>query len=85
MTDRIEPFELSVPEADLTDLRERLHNTRWPDRETVPDTNQGPQLAKLQSLATYWEDGYDWRACEQELNEFGQFRTAIDGLDNGPG
>jgi len=81
MTDRIEPFELSVPEADLTDLRERLHNTRWPDRETVPDTSQGPQLAKLQSLTTYWQDGYDWRACEQELNAFGQFRTAIDGLD----
>lgn len=81
MTDRIEPFELSVPEADLTDLRERLRTTRWPDRETVPDTSQGPRLATLQSLAAYWRDGYDWRACERELNAFGQFRTTIDGLD----
>ena len=41
MSDMIEPFQLSVPEAQLDDLRDRLSRTRWPDREIVTDTSQG--------------------------------------------
>jgi pimeloyl-ACP methyl ester carboxylesterase len=81
MSTEIEPFRLSVPDAQLTDLRDRLARTRWPDRETVEDTGQGPRLAKLQALAAYWRDHYDWRRCEAMLNGFGQYRTTIDGLD----
>jgi epoxide hydrolase len=70
-----------VPEGELTDLRQRLQNTRWPERETVADNSQGPQLAKLQALVGRWLDGYDWRTCEEELNAFGQFHTNIEGLN----
>ena len=80
MSTPIEPFHLSVPEEQLTDLRERLAITRWPDRETVHDTSQGPMLAKIQALCDYWRDGYDWRRAEKMLNDAGQFRTRIDGL-----
>jgi hypothetical protein len=80
MSTEIEPFHLSVPEAQLADLRDRLARTRWPDRETVEDTSQGPRLAKVQALAAYWRDHYDWRRCEAMLNGFGQYRTEIDGL-----
>ena len=74
------PFTIDVPQDQLDDLRDRLARTRWPDRETVGDTSQGPPLAKLQALCAQWQDGYDWRACEATLNGLGQFRTAIDGL-----
>jgi hypothetical protein len=30
-TDSINSFTIAVPEASLTDLRERLARTRWPD------------------------------------------------------
>ena len=80
MSDLIEPFQLSAPEAQLDDLRDRLHRPRWPDRETVTDTSQGPPLEKIQALAAYWRDDYDWRRCEAMLNGFGQYRTSIDGL-----
>jgi len=80
MSELIEPFTLSVPEEQLTDLRERLSRTRWPDPETVLDTSQGPQLAKLRALHDYWLNTYDWRRCEKTLNCFGQSRTIIDGL-----
>jgi microsomal epoxide hydrolase len=80
MSDLIQPFQLSVPEAQLDDLRDRLGRTRWPDRETVTDTSQGPPLQKIQALAAYWRDNYDWRRCEAKLNGFGQHRTSIDGL-----
>lgn len=80
MSDAIEPFHLAVPQAELDDLRARLARTRWPDRETVDDTSQGPPLAKVRALCDHWRDGYDWRRCEALLNGLGQHRTSIDGL-----
>ena len=81
MSTAIHPFHLAIPESDLADLRTRLAHTRWPDAETVPDASQGPQLAKLRALVARWQDGYDWRRCETMLNDVGQYRTNIDGLD----
>jgi len=77
----ITPFELSVPQGELDDLRRRLLATRWPDRETVADTSQGPQLAKVQALVEHWATTYDWRAVERQLNDWGQFTTRVDDLD----
>lgn len=74
----IKPFHLAIPDTVLADLRERLSRTRWPDRETVADTSQGPQLAKIQALCEHWRTGYDWRACEVLLNSFGQHTATID-------
>ena len=46
----IKPFRINVPQADIVDLRRRLRETRWPEKETVADPSQGPQLAQLQEL-----------------------------------
>ena len=80
-TTAIRPFRVSVPEAELTELRRRINATRWPERETVTDASQGVQLATMQKLARYWATEYDWRACEARLNAVPQFITEIDGLD----
>ena len=79
--DAVRPFRAQVPEAALTDLRQRLAATRWPDRETVADRSQGEQLANLQELVRYWGTGYDWRRAEAKLNAHPQFVTKIDGVD----
>ena len=50
----IRPFDVSVPEAELTELRTRINATKWPERETVTDATQGVQLATMQALARYW-------------------------------
>jgi pimeloyl-ACP methyl ester carboxylesterase len=81
MTEQIRPFTLSVPEEQLADLKNRLTQVRWPDRETVKDVSHGPKLVKMQALVDHWRDNYNWRTVEQELNNFGQFMTTIDGLD----
>ncbi len=78
---QINPFRISVPDADLADLKERLARTRWPEPETVDDWNQGIPLAYTRELADYWAGEYDWRAREAALNRFDQFTTEIDGLD----
>ena len=77
----IRQFRVDVPEEDVVDLRRRLASTRWPERETVPDRSQGPQLAELQELVQYWATDYDWRKAEAQLNAFPQFMTSIDGVD----
>src|SRR5712671_4669361 len=77
----IRPFQVHVPEAALVDLRRRIAETRWPDKETVADQSQGAQLAKLQALVRYWGSGYDWRKAEAKLNALPQFTTHIDGID----
>src|SRR5271156_4405844 len=78
----IRPFQKTdIPEAQLTELRWRINNTRWPERETVTDATQGGQLATTQALARYWAEEYDWRKIEAKLNALPQFITEIDGLD----
>lgn len=80
MPGEITPFRISVPDADLADLRERLRRTRWPEPETSGDWSQGVPLSYLQDLCGYWAGSYDWRACEARLNALPQYRTGIGGL-----
>jgi pimeloyl-ACP methyl ester carboxylesterase len=77
----IRPFQVSVPDEDLVDLRRRIAAWRPPEREPVDDQSQGVQLATVQALASYWATEYDWRRCEAKLNSLEQFVTTIDGLD----
>ena len=78
---QIRPFTIAVPQEQIDDLHRRLDMARWPEKEAVDDWSQGVPLASLQELVAYWRHGYDWRRCEARLNGFGQFITAIDGLD----
>ncbi|MGH9775956.1 MAG: epoxide hydrolase family protein [Candidatus Acidiferrales bacterium] len=79
--DAIRPFDVNVPEAELTELRRRINATRWPERETVTDASQGVQFATMQALARYWATEYDWRKIEAKLKALPNFITEIDGLD----
>lgn len=64
----IRPFQVHVPQSQLDDLRRRIADTRWPDKETVGDISQGIQLANVQALVRYWGTDYDWRKAEAQLN-----------------
>jgi pimeloyl-ACP methyl ester carboxylesterase len=77
----IRRFQVSVPDADLTDLRNRVKATKWPDKEIVGDATQGVQFATTQKLARYWATEYDWRPFETRFNAIPQFVTEIDGID----
>ncbi|MFF2323120.1 epoxide hydrolase family protein [Agrobacterium sp. NPDC058088] len=79
--DGIRPFQIRVEQSQLDDLKTRIRNSRWPDKETVGDISQGIQLARVQDLVQYWGGDYDWRKAEKELNAFPQFITRIDGVD----
>ena len=80
-SDAVHPFRVNFSDAELAEMRRRITATRWPDRETVTDQSQGPQLATMQKLARYWATEYDWRRVEARLNAVPNFITEIDGLD----
>ena len=76
----IEPFSIRIDEKTLTDLRERIRNTRWPDEAPGPAWDQGTDLQYLKQLLAYWADGFDWSEQERKLNAFKQFRAELDGI-----
>ncbi len=76
----IEPFEVTVPETVLGDLRRRLSQTRWPDEITGAPWDYGFSLAYLKELVEYWRTRFDWRAQEKRINSFPHFRATIDGV-----
>src|SRR5260370_32803377 len=79
-TKEVTPFKVHVPRAALDDLKKRLANTRWPNKEPGSDWSQGVPLAKAQELTEYWRTRYDWRRVESSLNSLPQFGTEMDGL-----
>jgi len=79
--DGVRPFRVHVPGPAIADLRRRIRDTRWPDRETVADRAQGARLADMRSLLAYWGGAYDWRRAEARLNALPQFTTMIDGVE----
>lgn len=78
--DAVTAFPIHIPEADLSDLADRLDRVRWPDPGTTTDGRQGPALPTIRRLVEHWRDGYDWRSTEAMLNGWGSSRTVIDGL-----
>ncbi len=76
----ITPFRIAIPDAALSDLRERLARTRFPDEMPGSGWEYGTELGYLRELVAYWRDAYDWRAAEARLNALPQFRAEVGGL-----
>lgn len=77
---RKEPFTVAIPEATLTDLRERLVRTRWPADFANAKWEYGTNGAYLKELVDYWIRDFDWRKQEREINSFSHYRAEIDGV-----
>ena len=50
----ITPFEIEIAEDVISDLKDRLSRTRWPDKETVDDWTQGVPLAYQKKLMDWY-------------------------------
>lgn len=77
--ERVTPFRIDVPQAELDDLRLRLERTRWPDELPGTGWDYGVPQSYARELVDFWRTGYDWRAEEARLNAIPQFLTTIDG------
>ncbi|MBF4517847.1 epoxide hydrolase [Flavobacterium sp. ANB] len=80
-SESIRPFQYHATQAQLDDLKHRIQNTKWPEKELVIDNTQGVPQTTIQALAKYWENDYDWRKIETKINSYPNFITTIDGVD----
>ena len=79
--DAVRAITIHVPDAVLDDLRSRLARTRVPDQIPGTGWEYGTDRAYLEGLLDYWQNGFDWRAQEQRINELDNYVTSIDGVD----
>ena len=81
MSDEIRDFSVDIPKTALDDLEIRLRHVRWPDPEPVDDWSQGIPLDYVKTVVEHWRTSYDWRRCQDELNQYDHQLTEIDGVD----
>src|SRR5215510_12153093 len=62
------PFKIQVPDAVLSDLKDRLARTRYPDQVEGAGWDYGTNLGYLKELIAYWRDTFNWREQERRLN-----------------
>lgn len=75
------PFKIEVSDAAIADLQRRLAATRMPDQIADTTWEYGTDSQYLAELLSYWQNDFDWKKQESELNQFDQFKTEIDGLE----
>ena len=80
MTD-LRSLTITITDEVISDLKNRLALTRWPEQETVTDWTQGVPLAYQQSLMDYWANDYDHQRLANRLNAYENFVTEVNGLD----
>ena len=76
-----EEFELNVSDAAITDLKERLSLTRFPDAAPGEPWAYGTSVDYIRDLVSYWKDSFDWRTQEAALNQFPQFKVPLHDID----
>jgi pimeloyl-ACP methyl ester carboxylesterase len=77
----VKPYTINVSQDVLDDLQKRLKRTRWPDQVEGAEWSYGTNLDYLKELIAYWQNGFDWRKQEAELNQFANFTADIDGVN----
>ena len=75
----IEPFQISVSDVEIDDLRRRLRDSRWASTTPSESWQQGTDTTWLRELVKYWADSFDWRAAERGLNQQPQFMADVNG------
>jgi len=74
----LKPFSVHVSDETLSDLKQRLLATRWPDHIGEP-WQYGTDQNTLKALVDHWLHAFDWRQEEARLNQFDQFLVSIRG------
>ncbi|TDL22088.1 alpha/beta-hydrolase [Rickenella mellea] len=71
------PFTIAIPDSDIVVLKQKLALTRLPDEIEQSGWNYGVPLSDIRRLLARWEDGYDWRIYEAQINRLSQFTCDI--------
>jgi len=79
----ISPYQISVPNAELERIKQKLDHSSFPDELDHAGWDYGAPLKDVERLTYYWRSGFDWKAQEAKLNRLPQFTTKmhVDGFD----
>ncbi|OAA67773.1 Epoxide hydrolase [Akanthomyces lecanii RCEF 1005] len=74
----VRPFKIAISERNLETLHKKLALATFPEEVEFSDIDKyGATRSEIKRLAEYWENGFDWRAQEAELNKLPQFTTTV--------
>jgi pimeloyl-ACP methyl ester carboxylesterase len=73
----VQPFTISISDDILTDLHERLSDTRWMKPIALEGWEHGVNPGYLKEFISYWNDTFDWRTQEERLNRFNHFTADV--------
>jgi hypothetical protein len=76
---------VNFSQSEIADLRQRLQSSRigHQELEDVGDWSYGIRLGKLQEWAEYWANKFDFQNAQNQLNQFPQFTTQLEGIQVG--
>ena len=73
----IKPYTIAVSDSTIEDLKLRLSLARFPDELEGAGWDMGCPLDDIRRLTKHWQESYDWRAAERELNKLPNYVTPI--------
>jgi hypothetical protein len=74
-----EPYTINVPDSAIQKLKRKLSDAYFPDELDAQDQwMYGAPLSDVKRLASYWQNGFDWRKAEAKLNELPNYKKKVD-------
>ncbi|THY55941.1 alpha/beta-hydrolase [Aureobasidium pullulans] len=74
----IKLYNISVPQAKIDRLQQKLAVVNLPDELDDAGWDYGAPLGDIKKLVTYWQNDYDWRKHEAKLNELPNYVTGVE-------
>ncbi len=76
----ITEFKCQIAQTAIDDLKFRIRQTRWTDEIKDSGWLFGASLSYMKELADYWQNKFDWRKVEDEINQYPNYIAEIDGI-----
>lgn len=78
MGSTIKPYQITVSDSVVERLKTKLSFATFPAETAFSnDWKYGAPLDNIKRLVKFWQEKYDWRRAEAELNKLPQFTTTI--------
>lgn len=71
------PFHISVPDSEIEKLKTKLAVSTFPDELDGAGFDYGARLHDIKRLAKYWQEDFDWKKQEADLNQLPNYTTEV--------
>ena len=77
MASIISPYKISVRDDSIKLLKQKLASTQLPSELDDAGWDYGSPLADVRKLVDYWQQSFDWKKAEADLNKLPQYTTEL--------